>query len=326
MSRINAYLNRAAFLTLIVLTLCAGSALAQDGGGTVADSPSAPQDELGPGFTYQGELRSGGSPITGYCDIQFKLFDAPSGPAQLGGTLTHFSLGLVEGRFTTQLNLGDDLFDGSARWLEIAVRCPAGSGDFTTLIPRQPITAAPYAHSLRPGAEVVGAPSSGPVLFVHNNIDANFATAIQGYSDKGYGVRGSSDTWTGVLAQSNTGWAIVSDGPAQQVSTDGGWVKANLLVVGSTGAITRCFNSQSTPAVSQTNPCGFAVTRNSAGSYTIDFNFTTNDRFFSITPYYAANTAIVPIVFSFPELDKVTIKTLNSANTPVDSDFFITVY
>lgn len=33
---------------------------------------------------------------------------------------------------------------GNARWLDIAVR-PSGSGAFTVLGPRQPITAAPYA-------------------------------------------------------------------------------------------------------------------------------------------------------------------------------------
>lgn len=34
---------------------------------------------------------------------------------------------------------------GEARWLQAAVRCPAGSGSFVTLAPRQPLTAAPFA-------------------------------------------------------------------------------------------------------------------------------------------------------------------------------------
>jgi len=29
--------------------------------------------------------------------------------------------------------------------LQIAIRCPAGSGNYTTLTPRQPLTATPYA-------------------------------------------------------------------------------------------------------------------------------------------------------------------------------------
>jgi hypothetical protein len=40
---------------------------------------------------------------------------------------------------------GANAFNGEARWLQIAVRSPAGGGGFTTLAPRQAITATPYA-------------------------------------------------------------------------------------------------------------------------------------------------------------------------------------
>lgn len=43
------------------------------------------------------------------------------------------------------LEFGASAFTGDKRWLEIAVRSPAGSGSFTTLTPRQPLTASPYA-------------------------------------------------------------------------------------------------------------------------------------------------------------------------------------
>jgi hypothetical protein len=53
------------------------------------------------------------------------------------------------GLFTVQLNdggqFGASAFNGDARWLEIAVRCPAGSGDCTSLS-RQALAAAPYAR------------------------------------------------------------------------------------------------------------------------------------------------------------------------------------
>jgi hypothetical protein len=46
------------------------------------------------------------------------------------------------------------VFNGAGRWLQVAVRLHA-TPSWTTL-PRQPITAAPYAWSLRPGANIEG--------------------------------------------------------------------------------------------------------------------------------------------------------------------------
>jgi hypothetical protein len=44
------------------------------------------------------------------------------------------------------LDFGDNLYEGSERWLEISVRVPAGGGGgFTTLAPRQLLHGAPYA-------------------------------------------------------------------------------------------------------------------------------------------------------------------------------------
>jgi hypothetical protein len=52
---------------------------------------------------------------------------------------------ITEGSFTVLLDFGATAFNGDARWLQIAVRSPAGSGVFTTLSPRQELTATPYA-------------------------------------------------------------------------------------------------------------------------------------------------------------------------------------
>jgi hypothetical protein len=100
---------------------------------------------LGTSFTYQGQLRQAGAAVNGACDFQFSLFDAASGGAQVGVTQAASGLTLVDGRFTVQLDFGGAAFDGNARWLEIATRCPAGGGGFTTMAPRQPLSPSPYA-------------------------------------------------------------------------------------------------------------------------------------------------------------------------------------
>jgi len=99
-------------------------------------------------FTYQGKLADNGNPASGQYDFQFKLFDTQTvgTGAQLGATLTPPPVTVTAGIFTVQLDFGacPTCFNGAARFLEIAVR-PTGSGTFTTLSPRQPITANPYS-------------------------------------------------------------------------------------------------------------------------------------------------------------------------------------
>jgi len=98
-------------------------------------------------FTYQGRLSSGGNPASGVYEMQFKLFDNPNVGAgtQQGSTVTNNSVQAANGSFTVQLDFGAEVFNGAARFLEIAVR-PAGNADpFTVLSPRQQVTSTPYA-------------------------------------------------------------------------------------------------------------------------------------------------------------------------------------
>jgi hypothetical protein len=47
-----------------------------------------------------------------------------------------------------ELDFGSGAFAGEARWLQTAVRCPAGGGEYTTLAPRQALNPVPYALAL----------------------------------------------------------------------------------------------------------------------------------------------------------------------------------
>ena len=96
-------------------------------------------------FTYQGRLSNGGMPVNGRCDFKFTLLGMGS---QQSPTLDKPQVPVRNGLFTVSLNFGNDATWNGRRSLQIAVRCPAGSGDFTTLSPIQPLTPAPFALAL----------------------------------------------------------------------------------------------------------------------------------------------------------------------------------
>jgi hypothetical protein len=102
-------------------------------------------------FTYQGQLRSAGQPVTGTFDVRFLLFDAAAVGVQQGTTLCVDNVAVnAAGGFAAQLDFGAQ-FLGQRRWLEVRVRsnaalaCTDDTG-FVTLTPRQEVTAAPYAN------------------------------------------------------------------------------------------------------------------------------------------------------------------------------------
>ncbi|MCI0396629.1 MAG: hypothetical protein L0332_00605 [Chloroflexi bacterium] len=129
-----------ALTLLVLLLLSAPGATAHGPAITPAGAPA-----LSASFTYQGRLTDGGSPTGGLYDFQFKLFDAASGGNQAGSPVTKDDVAVTDGLFTTQLDFGSAAFAGEARYLEISVRPGSSTGGYTTLLPRQELTAAPYA-------------------------------------------------------------------------------------------------------------------------------------------------------------------------------------
>jgi hypothetical protein len=96
-------------------------------------------------FTYQGQLTENGDPANGQYSIRFILYNAEFGGTQVGPILTNAPVAVANGLFTTTLDFGATVLDGSARWLEVAVRTNGSVALHTALSPRQPLRSAPYA-------------------------------------------------------------------------------------------------------------------------------------------------------------------------------------
>jgi len=159
------------------------------------------QSPLGAQISYQGQLRLNGAPVHNVtCDVQFALFDAPSGGAQIGTTLTR-TVHLRNGLFSVaDLDFGAAAFEGAARWMGLSARCPSGSGAFVALSPRSPIVAVPYAHALRPGSATRGNLPNGVTVVGHNQATSGVSVGVRGRSDSsdGRGVHGWNTATGGV--------------------------------------------------------------------------------------------------------------------------------
>jgi hypothetical protein len=234
----------ALIIALVALTILGGTQMIAG-----ANEPGAsrlPQDSAaiygggGPGpvdnwFTYQGYLEDNGTPVNDTCDFQFSLWDSsgsgvpPTGGIQIGTTETASGLAVSEGLFNHTLNTGDQFgaqaFNGQRRYLQIAARCPAGSGGYTTLAPRQLLTGAPYALSLRPGAVISDTKNSALLTVINTNAANTSSGAIYArgsgptapviaayHAGVGHALYGSSESVYPTIGGVNSGSGTAVDG------------------------------------------------------------------------------------------------------------------
>lgn len=205
-----------------------------------ADGMSQPQAVLAPvdtGFTYQGYLDNGGNPANGLYDFEFRLFDAGAAGSQVGSTLTLSPVSVFDGLFSVELNFGQGVFGGGARWLEIRVR-PFSGGAYTTLSPRQELTPAPSALSLPnlyanessnfvgvgrdfriSGNEVFGVRYTGAA----NDYGGMYVETshVNGWPFYGYATNGSFRAWT-YYNGTNGDWYLYNAGIRLAVPNEGG--------------------------------------------------------------------------------------------------------
>lgn len=153
---------------------------------------------LGNSFTYQGRLIDADQAADGLYDFQFKLFDAVSGGDKLGSDVNKADVDVIDGYFTVELDFGN-VFDGSARWLEIGVR-PGDQNDpnvYTTLDPRQKITPVPYALKAR---GVTGMDANNTYLGAGVGIYSGGSNNTFAGYQAGYSNTGINNTFLGYLA------------------------------------------------------------------------------------------------------------------------------
>jgi hypothetical protein len=254
-------------IVLLLSALTTAIVLAQDGtGSTEGSDQSARGVNTQNYFPVQGRLTdAGGNPLTGTYTMIFRLYDVLTGGTELCSDTN--SVTVTNGLFNSEVwgNCQDDI-TGQQLYLGIQV------GSDAEMAPRQPIFAVPYAWSLRPGAAIIGAIASGPVVHIENSATAGRGLRVYATdtTSVNYGIVGASTSPNGY----------------------GGFFYNNAAGIGLWGysnatakpAIFGCVNADSASCDAGTNPAGVKGASNAGDGVmglTSDINF---------RGVYAANT------------------------------------
>ena len=176
-------------------------------------SPIALTAPVSGGISYQGRLtNASGTPLDGTYAMRFIVYDDAVAGSALWDS-GNLNIAVDNGLFNVKLEVAQTDFDGQALWVSIII-------EGETLSPRQEILPAPYALSLRPGADIVGdsiaasdaalagyTPATGTALYA----DANGGPGLHSDSEESYGVWGSSDNSWGGYFTSLGGYGIRVD-------------------------------------------------------------------------------------------------------------------
>ncbi|MGB9593694.1 MAG: hypothetical protein ACPL7R_06125 [Anaerolineae bacterium] len=96
-----------------------------------------PQGIVGTAFTYQGQLKQNGLPVSGTCDFRFSLWDAETDGSQVGATREQSAVAVSKGLFTVLLDFGPYAFNGDARYLGRGGVCAAPASSSRHLPPHR---------------------------------------------------------------------------------------------------------------------------------------------------------------------------------------------
>jgi trimeric autotransporter adhesin len=196
-------------------------------------------------FTYQGRLSNGGSLANGEYEMNFTLYDALTNGTAIGSQ-TVAPVPVTNGLFAVALDFGSNAFNGGPRWLEIALTVFGSDQPVTTLQPRQPITATPYALHAANAASLMSFENAPLEIKVNGiralriepagflgwdtaniiggNVRNTAATNIQGAFIGGGGLYGGSDDR--YPNQVNADFGTVAGGYGNTVGDEAGFIGA----------------------------------------------------------------------------------------------------
>jgi trimeric autotransporter adhesin len=165
----------------------------------------------GTAFTYQGRLNNGGGAANGLYDFRFRLAADALGDTYVGNVALTNGIGVSNGLFTTAIDFGAGIFNGTNYWLEVDVRTN-GVGGYTPLSPLQAMTPTPYALFANSASNVTGVlPASKlsgiiPAALLPSSVVTNNAAglALAGtFTGNGSGLTGVNATLLGGLTSAN---------------------------------------------------------------------------------------------------------------------------
>ncbi len=175
-------------------------------------APAGRAAPLGTEFVYQGRLDGPAGPATGRYDFTFALHTGA-----LGGSAvviaTNLQVAVTNGVFTTAVDFGAGIYNGTAYWLELGVRSN-GVAAFTPLQPRQALTATPNAHFASLAAAVPG----GSITASKLAVDSVTTAALQNNSVTGAKIADGAISASDVNPASFAGTFWKADGNAGTIA------------------------------------------------------------------------------------------------------------
>ena len=170
-----------ALFTIGIVSLFMGFNAARADDSAMQQRDSTATTTLTSEFTYQGYLEHNGNPVDGSCNMRFRYYPDASSVIQIGLQQAVSNVSVDDGLFAVALDAGT-LFEDGVSHIEVAVDCGGGT-NYVALAPRQAVTGAPYAHTLRPGASVVGSAETALNLLSKNDHDALTVDSTSGGDD-----------------------------------------------------------------------------------------------------------------------------------------------
>ena len=155
----------------------------------------------GTAISYQGRLNEAGVPANTNYDFRFTIYTAVTAGTNVSYALTNFAVPVSNGLFTTTLDFGSGVFNGTINgsnyWLDIGVRA-IGATNFTVLTPRQPILPVPYAIFATGASNLLGTLQSTQLVgFIS-------ASLLSGNYTNGVNFSNATNIFNGVFSGNGT--------------------------------------------------------------------------------------------------------------------------